>query len=573
MKVLRRCLQCGGMNAPKLVAAGLLLVATGCVTSAGDLGAMGESSSAGESGGAASSEGGETSGGQPGGSSGVATSGSTSGAGEESSTGEPSDPPECGAGSGFQRRLTSTQFEHAVEDLFGVVVQVNLDAGFIPFEVGEEVSIEDSVEISMAAGTVAAQFDVPACAGSFDDCGDDFIGTWAPIVLRGGHAEALDTLNEVYATADTYEQGARAVVEAMINHPAFADLTPTGSQEDGVLVLDGNAVATRLALLVWNSVPDAALLATADTLTSAEGIESELGRLLDDPRFGRAQADLYRAMTGVDRLRSIDRSEIYPEWSGALAESMIEEQRRFVTNAVTANDASLGTLLGDSSTFVDASLAALYGDDLQTPAPIGNAWGPGELDPQRRGGLLTQLGFITATSGNWPVETYRPPTLRGFRVLDAFACRLVPPPPADLEIDPPDGGPIDTREAWDASLSAPECSACHDLTDPLGHAFGYYDSVGRWDPTEDSTSATHALLDVEFEDAVDLGAVLAESDAVLDCVAERYYMFAFRHVADDADACTVAEVQQAFADSGGNLRAAVQAIATSNAFRLAPVSG
>lgn len=568
MKGRGASLQCRGMNSAKILSCGLLLMGSGCLTVPGDLGAVGESS------GGAESETGEST--APSGTTGdvgetgttgeVLTTGTESG---EEGTGEPSVPPECGVGVGvgLQRRLTSTQVENAIQDLFDVSVEVEFEDDLIPFESAESLSDGDSLLLSMVAATVSEEFAVPVCGGDEDACAQDFLETYVPLVLRG--AVSVDAFTPIYDEVGEYQAGIRAVVGALITHPAFIDVTPTGTESDGLLRLDAASSATRLALLAWNSVPDAALLELLGELQEPGFVEGYFDSMLADPRFGRAQADLYSEMTRVRSLPATDHSTTFDGWSDAVAASMIEEQRRFVTDQVGDADASLLDLLTSSSTFVNAELAALYGVDLQTPAPGGNSWAPGELDPARRGGLLTQLGMITVGSSNMPADAYRAPVYRGMSVLDAFGCGLLPPSPPDVNNNPPGGGPIESREVWEELVADPSCSGCHNLVDPLGFAFGDYDGVGRWAPRGDATNATHPWLDDEFADAVELGALLGDDADVLACVAGRYYTFALRRELDESDACAVQEYAEAFVQTGGNLRALMQTIATSNAFYLA----
>ncbi|MGH1344595.1 MAG: DUF1592 domain-containing protein [Nannocystales bacterium] len=549
------------MNAAQSLFCGLLLLSAGCLTPPGDLGAVGESSG-GVAPGSGESTDAETQTGEVGTSGDETSTGTASG---EESTGEPIEPPPCGVGSGLQRRLTSTQVEHAIADLFGVTVEVQFDDASIPFESAVSLSSADAMSLVTVAATVADAFAVPVCAGDEATCAQEFMDTYVPLVLRG--QGSVDAFTPIYDEVGDHEAGLRAVVGALITHPAFIDLTPTGTDEDGVVTLDANSLATRLALLVWNSVPDADLLESGEGLGQPGGVEAQLASMLDDPRYARAQADLYSTMTGVRGLPSADRSTVYPDWSGAIGASMVEEQRRFVADHVGDADASLEDLLTSSSTFVNADLASLYGADLQTPAPAGSGWGPGELDPTRRAGLLTQLGMITAGSYDLPEDVFRVPVLRGTSVLSAFFCVDVPPPPADPNPSP--AGPVESRADWEAYVSDPACAACHDLSDPFGFAFGDYDGVGRWEPLGDATNASHAFLDEEYADALELGAQLASDDEVHACMAERYYTFALRRELDDQDACAVEEYSAAFTEGGGNLRALVQAIATSDAFRIA----
>lgn len=559
-------LQCAGMNAGKLLVAGALLVSAGCVTDPGDLGAVSGTSGGGTDGQegptSADTSAGET--GQPDTTLDPAGS-SSSGGGEESSTGATVVPDcELDVGEGSVRAMTGRQFEHAVQDVFGVEVEVEFGGGG-PFGGRPTISPEEQAEIDVAAGVAAATFDVPLCGGDPMACAQSFIDEYAPLALRGqaDHDALLDT----YDAAASHDAGIRAVVAALISDPAFADVSATGELVDGVLQLDGVSVATRLALLMWNSVPDAALLDAAESLLEDGGIEAELPRLFADPRYARAQADLYALMTDVERLGELDRSDVDASWSEDMASSMVEEQRRFIEALSSDPDATLSDLLTSGSTFVNAELAALYGDDLQTPPPAGDAWGPAELDPQRRGGILTQLGFIARHSNNVSTDGYQPPTNRGVGLGRMFACLPVPPPPDD--VGPPLADVVD-RESWQEGVEEPaKCAGCHSITDPPGHAFGNYDGLGRWFESGDALDAVSAVLDLEFEDAVDLSAQLSEHEQVRTCMATRHIEFALRRYTEARDECTIEAMVDAFDASGGNLRALVEATATAESFVLA----
>ena len=97
-------------------------------------------------------------------------------------------------------------------------------------------------------------------------------------------------------------------------------------------------------------------------------------------------------------------------------------------------------------------------------------------------------------------------------------------------------------------------------------AYGDYDGIGRWDASGDSTAAVDPFSDAAFDGAVSLGETLVETEEVQRCFAERHLEFALRRRVGDQDACTVDALLEAFNNSGGNLRALVEATATSEAF-------
>ncbi len=487
----------------------------------------------------------------------------------ESSTGEPVDPPECGVGSGIARRLTNAQFEHAVADIFGVQVQADLstDAVGTPFDSAAAIGTEDSAAISAVAievaaasvGTIACTDDVTprACAQGLADQ----LGTLA---LRGQHD--LDALMAGYDAAGSFDAGVESIIISIIEDPAFVMVTPTGEVDGPNLRLDGVSLATRVSLFVWNTLPDEELLDAADSLADPGVLEAQVDRMLDHPRFSRAQADLYGQMTQVDELPQVDRSAVDDAWSTALAAAMVEEQRRFVMAQAADPNATLASLLTAASTFVNADLGALYGADIVGPTP-GAGWGPAQLDPQRRGGLFTQLGFVARHSANASSDVYPTPSSRGQGVIRAFGCVAAPAHPGSISAVPT---VFESREDWDESVADAPCASCHVIMDPAGHAFGNYDGIGRWSETADSTAAqSDTVFGIAFDGAIELGAEVASDEDAIRCVAKQHYTFALRRTLSDEDACALEAYAEAFSDSGGNLRALVRAIAMSGSLQLA----
>lgn len=545
-------LQHPGMTAPRIATIGLLL--SGCLTDPGDLGSLPQGSSGDVAGTSAS----ESSSGSP------QTSGSSTSGGLAESSGSSGELEDaCDVGVGFPVRMGSVEFERAIEDLFGVVVDVSFVPSASPFDYSDTVAPEDTAQIGAAADTVAAAFVVPPCEGGMAACGEAFIAAWAPFVLRGQHDAAA--LQAAYDAETDHDAGVRAVVRAMIASPSFVEFSPTGEVSDGVLELDGIAVATRMSLLLWNSVPDAALLEAADALLTEEGIDAELPRMFADPRFARGQADLFAALTEIERLRDEDRSTVDASWSPTLAEAMIEEQRRFISRIASDEDGSLTDLYTSSSGAVTAELAALYGADLLTPEPAPGVWAPAVFDPTHRGGLLTQLGFVSLHSRDRPADAYQPPPVRGNGVLQVASCMELPPPPPSI----PNDGDASNRTEWEAQVAPEGCQGCHVLLDGPGFVFANYDGLGRWSETDDSTVG--GLLDeIQAEDAVDLSAQLAAYEPTIACTTRRYYEYGVRRFIDqEDDACALTQYLEAFEASDGNLRALVRAIAISASFRRA----
>jgi hypothetical protein len=133
--------------------------------------------------------------------------------------------------------------------------------------------------------------------------------------------------------------------------------------------------------------------------------------------------------------------------------------------------AKFGDLFQTNRTFVDRSLATLYG----LPSPSADAFAPASF-ASGRPGVLTRGAWLTLLAHNDQTS----PTLRGKFVLERVLCRSVPPPPPNVNNTPARVEPgSSTRERMAAHATNPSCSGCHAQIDPIGFAFEGFDAIGR----------------------------------------------------------------------------------------------
>jgi hypothetical protein len=111
--------------------------------------------------------------------------------------------------------------------------------------------------------------------------------------------------------------------------------------------------------------------------------------------------------------------------------------------------------------------------------------------------------------------------------------------------------------------------------DPLGLAFEQFDAVGQFRTTEGGetidvsgtiTLATDTALNGSFTGVRELGAKLAASDQVRDCVATQWFRFATGRGEAEPDVCSLATLQDAFGASGGDLTELVVGMTQVDAF-------
>jgi hypothetical protein len=387
--------------------------------------------------------------------------------------------------------------------------------------------------------------------------------------------DEVQAMNQLYSdTSDTGPaDGLSAVIAAMLQSPQF--LYRPEPAADGVpspQPLDGQALATRLAYMLWGSGPDQALLDAADAgrLDSEAGLLAEADRLLADARsadvFAHFAAEWWELGTlpGLDKDRSL-----YRTWTDDTPAALAEETRRFLVDAWQGTP-TVASLLTAPTTFVDANLAAFYG----LPAPDGDGYQKVALDPTRGSGMLTQGSFL-ATHAKADQTS---PVLRGKFVRARLFCNPPAPPPPDIVIRPPTVDPrLSTRQRFMMHVEDPTCAGCHNFMDPIGFGFEHWDAAGRWRDVDggqpvDSTGMLVATdVDGPFDGVVDLASHLARSDQVRACAATEWFRYAFgRSEETDGDTCTIQALTAELSRPGGDFRSLVRVTVRMPAFRTRP---
>jgi hypothetical protein len=248
---------------------------------------------------------------------------------------------------------------------------------------------------------------------------------------------------------------------------------------------------------------------------------------------------------------------------------MLAETNLFSDYVVRQGDGLLRTLFTSNLAFPDGSLFAVYGATRPLDYTPGT---PFPLNAAERAGLLTQAAFLARHShGN-----QTSPVHRGLVVRENVLCQPIEAPPPDVNAVPPPPSPAtSTRERFAQHSEVEACAGCHVSMDPIGLGFESYDSIGAYRTMDGlgAVDATGEFVDVDadlagpFVGAIELANKLAGSRQVEHCVAAQWFRFSLGRIESQNDACSIHAIHQGFRASGGNLRALIQQIALSDAFR------
>lgn len=263
---------------------------------------------------------------------------------------------------------------------------------------------------------------------------------------------------------DCFETAMRWVYRAALCSPDFLyHVEPAGR-------LDHHALASRLAYFLWNSAPDATLL--AQNLADTKSLDSQVTRLLKDPKAQRFIDDFLGQWL---KLRSIGANDpdkkLYPEFSPYLQDSMVAETRAYFRELLD-HDLDASFLVRSDFAMLNEKLAVHYGISGVSGPKIRKVMLPKNCP---RGGFLTQAAVLKITANG----TTTSPVVRGAYVMARLLGKPPQlPPPNVPAVEPDVQGATTTRELLDKHRSNTACAGCHTLIDPPGFALESFDVIG-----------------------------------------------------------------------------------------------
>ena len=276
----------------------------------------------------------------------------------------------------------------------------------------------------------------------------------------------------------SFEDAMKEACKAALCSPDFLFIGDTSLAEDKTprTRLSDRALAERLALWFWNSVPDDELVALANDgrLHLPKNLKQQTDRLLNDPRSDRFIADF--ADQWLD-LRKIDATQpdtrLYPEAREHLKHSMIAETRAYLRELIT-KDLSVAHLVKSNFAMLNQSLADHYGIAGVTGCDLRRVTLPQDSP---RGAFLTQAAVLKVTANG----TTTSPVTRGAWINERILGNVIPPPPAGVPaLDPDTRGATTIREKLEKHRSDAACAGCHAKIDPPGFALESFDVIGGY---------------------------------------------------------------------------------------------
>ena len=500
------------------------------------------------------------------------------------------------------RRLTPEQYANIIEEVFGPSIE--LGGRFEPELRVDHLNELGSGQLSMSslgmaqfdsmARSIASQVvseksrDImipckPAAADGPDDaCATKFLTHAGELLFRRPLTQAelqsyVQAARTASVTAKDFYTGLSLTLGAVLSSPQFlfrqATIEPDPDNR-GQFRLDAYSKATRLSFFLWNTMPDAALLAAAQKgeLNSKKGVEKQVTRMLAAHRLEDGVRAFFADMLQLDGLAVLAKdTTLYPKFDAMVARDAREQTLRTIVDLLVEHRGDYRDLFTTRKTFLTQALASVYRLPLVNEAPNGSQdfWQAYELpegDP--RAGILTELSFVALNSH--PGRSS--PTLRGKALREVILCQKVPAPPAavNFSIVQDTSNPVyrTARARLTAHAVNPVCGGCHKLIDPMGLALENFDGSGAFRTAENGVAldTSGALDGVKFNNAAELGKVVRDNPATTSCVVERLVSYGLGRTPVGAERVWADGLKAAFIKDGHVIPDLMRRIATSPEF-------
>lgn len=329
--------------------------------------------------------------------------------------------------------------------------------------------------------------------------------------------------------------------------------------------VDQYAAASRLALVLWDSLPDQPLLKAAaeGKLETRDQLAEQADRMLDDPRARLKIRQSLLAWLRIDQPAELVKDDKkFPDFDPAVAADLRTSMQLFLDDVVASDTSDFRQLLLSDDVFLNGRLAKFYGVDL----PADDGFTKVKLDGHRAG-VLTQP-YMLATFA-YPAESS--PIHRGvFIIRGILGYTLQPPANSAFVPLPPESHPeLTTRQRVTLQTSPESCVSCHGVINPLGFTLEGFDSVGRGREMENGKtidiSGQYETEDgsiAHFAGPRALAEFLAGSDEARDAFVQQMFQQFVKQPVRAYGLDRPRQLDEMFARSGYNIRKLVVEIAT-----------
>jgi hypothetical protein len=332
---------------------------------------------------------------------------------------------------------------------------------------------------------------------------------------------------------------------------------------DGLRRLQPFEIASAISYSLTGGPPDASLwdAARSGALVDPKVIVAHVARMAESPASLSTLKAFVREYFSYDEAGSLDKK-------GGPGGGVLETETDLVVAELLGTSGRkdlLRALLTSTLVFANSRTASVNGV-MNNTFEVKRFVLPETSD---RAGLLGQPSWMWAQSQ--PERTDVPK--RGRFVREHLLCNSLPDFDASKVKPLSKDATLTMRQKLTMHRVDPACAGCHALIDPMGLAMEGFDHLGkeRREELGKPVDVTGGLVGSEDQDGPvrglkELTAKLAASRTVRRCFAAESLQYWLGRRAQGGDECAVEAMDKAFAASGGDYVALLQALYTSEPF-------
>jgi hypothetical protein len=280
-----------------------------------------------------------------------------------------------------------------------------------------------------------------------------------------------------FKTAKSPEQAVKRIVLFTLKSPHFL-YTNLREQDQP----DDFDVATRLALALWDSIPDRKLTQAAaeGKLRTRDQVKAQAFRMITDSRTKAKLHGFFHHWLDFERAESTSKdAKAFPGFNDEVLADLRESLLRFIDSVVWSDKSDYRELLRADYLLLNERLGKFYGQEVK-----GDEFQRVAFDPKQRAGVVTHPYLLASLAYSKQTS----PIHRGVFLTRNIVGMSLKSPPIAVAFEESHFNPnLTMREKVTELTRNNSCMSCHSAINPLGFSLENFDAIGRW-RTNDSNN-------------------------------------------------------------------------------------
>ena len=257
---------------------------------------------------------------------------------------------------------------------------------------------------------------------------------------------------------------------------------------------DDYTVAARLALYLWDSIPDKRLLQAAreNRLHEKADVQRAALRLVTDPR-SRAKVDgFFHHWLELEHAENASKDpKAFPDFDQNALADLRTSLRLFIEDTVWSEQSDYRQLLQADYLYLNPRLAKMYGKEVKEPE-----FQRVSFDPKQRAGIVTHPYLLAS----FAYARTTSPIHRGVFLTRNIVGLSLKSPPMAVAFEESHFKPgLTMREKVTELTRNGNCMSCHSLINPLGFSLENFDAIGRW-RTKDENKPVNPVSELPLDE-------------------------------------------------------------------------